>query len=121
PIYSLEADLAKSTKRYNALDPEVVFGGDFSKLLDIPCNVTIVINKSGEKVYTNVANVGAMRPRDAAKCPELVNEARFFDLDDPNLEVFNSLPKWIQEVISSNLEYKGSKLEALLSGKTEEK
>ena len=116
PIYSLEADMAKSTKRYYALDPEEVHEGDFSKLLDTPCNVTIVINRKGDKVYTNVANISAMRPRDAAKCPELQNEARFFDLDDPDMEVFKALPKWIQEKISSNLEFKGSTLEKLLEG-----
>lgn len=114
PIYSLDADKAKSTLRYKALDPQEVFEGDFSKLLDTPCNVTIVINKSGDKVYTNVANVAAMRPRDAAKCPELQNEARFFDLDNPDMEVFNSLPDWIKEKISTNLEFKGSPLEKLL-------
>lgn len=116
PIYSLEADMAKSTKRYNALDPKGVYEGDFSKLLDTPCNITLVINKKGDKVYTNIANVGAMRPRDAEKCPELKNPPRFFDLDNPDLEVFKSLPKWIQEKISSNLEFKGSKLDLLLEG-----
>lgn len=122
PIYSLEADMAKSTKRYYALDPDCVFEGDFSKLLDTPCNVTVVINKKGDKTYTNVANVSAMRPRDAAKCPELKNEARFFDLDDPNMEVFFGLPQWLQEKISSNLEFKGSKLEELIAdGGKEEK
>lgn len=119
PIHNLTADMAKSTKRYNALDPEGVHEGDFSKLLDTPCNVTLVINKKGEKTYVNVASVSAMRPRDSAKCPELKNEARFFDLDDPDLEVFNGLPKWIQEKITSNLEYAGSPLEALLEGKEE--
>lgn len=120
PIYSLEADMAKSTKRYNALDPDCVHDGDFSLLLDTPCNVTLVINKKGDKVYTNVASVGAMRPRDAAKCPDLVNEAKFFDLDSPDLEVFNKLPKWIQEKITSNLEYKGSKLDVLLGEKPDQ-
>jgi len=120
PIYSLEADMAKSTKRHYALDPEEVHEGDFSKLLDTPCNVTIVINRKGDKVYTNVANVSAMRPRDAAKCPELQNEARFFDLETPDMEVFNGLPKWIQEKIASNLEYKGSALEKLLGEREED-
>src|SRR5699024_8365467 len=108
--YSLEADMAKSTKRYKALDPEEAFEGDFSKLVGAPCNVTFVINRQGDKVYTNVADVGSMRPRDASKCPDLVNEPRVFDLDNPDLETYNSFPKWIQEKIASNLEFKGSKL-----------
>lgn len=117
PLHPLVADKAKSTQRYTALDPEGVLEGDFSKLADIPCNVTIVNNKSGDKVYDNIASIAAMRPRDAAKCPELVNPVKVFSLDDPDLEVFNKLPNWIQDKIKSNLNYKGSKLEKLLGGK----
>lgn len=119
PVYNLSADLAKSTRRYKALDPTEEFDGNFGMLTDIPCNVTIVLNKKGDKTYTNVADVGPMRPRDAAKCPELVNEPRVFDLSNPDLEVFNAFPKWIQEKITSNLEYKGSKLESLLGDQPE--
>src|SRR5690606_13027503 len=73
PFYSLEVENATSTKRYKALDPTNEFDGDFSQLINTPCNVTITINKKGDKTYTNVANVAAMRPRDAAKCEELKN------------------------------------------------
>lgn len=114
PIYSLEADMAKSTKRYYALDPNNVNNGDFAALVGTPCNVTVVLNKKEGKTYTNIANVGAMRPKDVANCPELVNAPRVFDLDTPDLEVFRAFPKWIQEKITSNLEFKGSKLEELL-------
>lgn len=116
PIYSLEADMAKSTKRYLALDPNRVHDGDFAALVGTACNVTIVINKKEGKTYTNIANVGAMRPKDVEKCPELVNAPRVFDLDSPDLEVYRAFPKWIQEKIASNLEFKGSKLEELLEG-----
>lgn len=115
PLRSLEADLAKSTKRYKALDPEEVHGGDFGLLLDTPCMVTVVVNKKGDKVYENVGNVGPMRARDVAKCPELKNTPKFFALDEPDLDVFNALPKWLQDKITSNLEFKGSLLEELLS------
>jgi hypothetical protein len=33
------------------------------------------------------------------------------------MEIFKSLPEWLQDTIKNNLEFKGSKLEALLSGK----
>lgn len=121
PFYGLFADKAKSTQRYKAFDPTEEFEGDFSKCIGLPCNITIVNNKKGDKVYTNVANVAAMAARKAAALPELKNEPKVFDLDAPDLEVFNKLPKWIQEKIQSNLNYKGSKLEALLGGKQPEK
>lgn len=116
PLHNLKADLANSTKRYKALDPELVAEGDWPKMLGNPVNVTIVINKKKDKIYTNIASTTTMRARDADKCPELKNPTKVFDLTEPNLEVFNSLPEWIREKIKGNLNYAGSKLEALLGG-----
>jgi hypothetical protein len=121
PFHGLYADKAKSTQRYKVFDPDEAWKGDFAQAVGLPCNVTIVNNKVGDKVYDNVATISAMRPRDAEKCPELVNKATVFDLDNPDLEVFNRFPKWIQEKIQGNLNFKGSKLEKLLGGKKEEK
>lgn len=119
PLHPLIADKAKSTARYKALDPNGELDGDFSKLINLPCNVTVVNNENGGKVYDNVAGIAAMRPRDAAKCPELKNPPKVFSLEEPDVAVFNSLPKWIQEKIQKNLNYQGSKLQKLLGGKNE--
>jgi hypothetical protein len=80
----------------------------------MPINITMVQNKVGDKVYDNVANIGAMRPKDAAACPPLQNGSKVFDLDNPDMEVFNSLPEWIRKKIMGNLNYAGSPLEALI-------
>ena len=117
PLHNLKADKAKSTQRYLALDPKQVFGGDFSQLLGTPVMITVVNNSVGDKTYDNVGALSPMRPRDAANAPELKNEAKMFDLDEPDLEIFNKLPKWIQEKIQANLNYNGSKLQKLLGGK----
>lgn len=116
PFYGLFADKAKSTQRYNAIDPSGDFDGDFTKAIGQPINVTIVNNAVGDKVYDNIATISAMRPRDADKCPELVNPSKLLDLDAPDLEVFNSLPEWLRDKIKGNLKYKGSPLEELLGG-----
>ena len=116
PFYGLYADKAKSTQRYNALDPSGEFDGDFAKAIGTPINVTIVNNAVGDKVYDNIATISAMRPRDADKCPELVNPSKLFDLDNPDMEVFNALPEWLRDKIKSNLNYKGSPLEQVLNG-----
>jgi hypothetical protein len=120
PFYGLHADKAKSTQRYLALDPKQEFEGDFSRTIDTPVNVTIVNNISGEKVYDNIATISTMRPRDAQSCPELVNNPKVFDLDNPDMEVFNALPEWIQTKIKGNLKYEGSTLQKLASGTKEE-
>lgn len=124
PFRSLEADLAKSTKRYKALDPEMAFDGDFSQLVGCACNVTLVINKKGDKTYTNVTNVAAMRPKDVARTPELKNDPKVFDPDEPDMKVFLSLPTWLQDKIKANLEFNGSALQKALAApgaKPEEK
>jgi len=124
PFYSLDNDKAKSTQRIKALDPDNQFDGDVSQMIGTPVNVTIVLKpnaKDPERPYENIAGTSFMRPRDAAKCPELVNPPKVFDLSAPDMDVYAKLPKWIQEKIESNLNFKGSKLEKLLGGKPEEK
>lgn len=117
PFYGLFADKAKSTQRYNALDPNGDLDGAFDRAIGLPVNVTIVQNVVGDKIYNNVANIASMRPKDADKCPALKNPAKVFDLDNPDMEVFNSLPKWIQEKIQGNLNFEGSPLQKLLGNK----
>lgn len=115
PLNALSKDKAKSTNRYLAIDPKCEFEGDFTQLVGRPVVVTIVNNQSGDKVFDNIAGASVMRPRDADKLAPLVNEAVVFDLSEPDMNVFNKLPKWIQEKITSNLEFAGSPLAGLLS------
>lgn len=114
PFYGLYADKAKSTQRYLVFDPKVDWDGDFSKAIGEAVNVTVINNVSGDKVYDNIATISAMRPRDAANCPGLKNPAKTFDLDAPDITIFNSFPKWIQDKIKSNLNYNGSPLHKIL-------
>lgn len=117
PLHNLKADKAKSTKRYEALDPNGNYGGDFSQCVDTPVNVTLVQNKSADgKIYVNVAGITSMRSKDAQKAPELKNPPKVFDLDAPDLEIFGSLPEWVQEKIKKNLNYQGSPLQVALEG-----
>lgn len=117
-FHSLDADLAKSTKRYRALDPQEVYEGDFTQLVNTPCMVTVVHNAgkgaNAGKVYQNISGVSAMRPKEAAKAPDLVNEPKVFVLDEPDMVIYKSLPEWLQEKIAGNLEFEGSALQAAL-------
>lgn len=117
-LYSLQADKAKSTKRYLAIDPDDVNDGDFTGLVSFPCNVTVVQkkSKSSGNIYNNVGGVTSVRPKDAARMAELVNPSKVFVLDEPDMEIFNSLPEWLQEKITGNLEYQGSNLQKALEG-----
>lgn len=123
PLKNLEIDLATSTKRYKALDPDEVHDGDFTALVNATCMVTVVQNagqgKNAGKIYTNVANVSAMRPKEARNAPELVNEPKVFVLDEPDMTIFKSLPEWLQDKIKGNLEFEGSALQEALEGAQE--
>jgi hypothetical protein len=115
PIYSLDQDKAKSTKRYYALDPNEECGGDWTQLIGKPVLIALTRTKAKNgNEYNNVGGTSAMRPKEAAKLPDLVNEPKVFDLDDPDIEMFLSLPKNLQDRIKENLNYSGSKLETLL-------
>lgn len=117
PFYGLFADKAKSTQRYLAFDPTDAFDGDFSKAIAMPCNVTVVNNAKGDKIYNNVANVAGISAKKIAAMNPIKNPTKVFDLDAPDMNIFNALPDWIKTKIKENLNYKGSPLEAALGGK----
>lgn len=120
PFYSLKSERATSTKRYMALDPAMACDGEWPSLIGTPCMVTVTATEGkgshAGRVFNNVSGVSAMRPKDVEKTPELVNPGKVFLLDEPDLEVFLSLPEWIQEKVKGNLEFNGSKLQQALSG-----
>lgn len=118
PLHSLKADKAKSTKRYNVFDTSGKYNGDWTKLVTFPCTVTIANNTNAKagKTYANISNITP--PMKGFPTPPLKNTPKIFTLDDPDMEVFFSLPEWLQEKIKGNLEYAGSLLEKHINGDT---
>lgn len=119
PFLSLKADRATSTKVYYALDPDEKYGGDFSALIGTPCIVTVGVEKDKrpgvDRVYEKVLGVSSMRPKEAAKAPELVNKPYLFDFYDPDLDIWEEkIPEWLQEKIKSAVDFDGSALQKAL-------
>lgn len=121
-LNSLDQDKAKSTQRYYALDPTEEHGGDWEMLLGSPAMITVVQNpgkgKNAGKIFEKIANVSAMRAKEASKAKPLVNETRFFDMSNPDVELFLSLPDWVQKKIKDGLEFEGSLLDTKLKKHT---
>jgi hypothetical protein len=116
-LYNLDSDLAKSTKRYYALDPECEKDGDWAGLVGTPCIISVTQTERKGRVFNNIGGISTMRSKQAENCPELVNPPKVFLIDEPDLEVFKSLPQWIQDKITKdNLEFKGSALDIALNG-----
>lgn len=121
-LLSPEMDMAKCNKRYKAIDPEEVFDYDWSKIIGQPCTVLTVHKESNGKTFCNVGNVSPyVVSKRNLELPELQNEGKMFTLDEPDMDVFNALPQWLQDKIKGNLEFKGSPLDLLLNGGAEEK
>lgn len=117
-LYPLSNEKAKSTQRMTGIDPSGELDGDWGQATGRACTVTIVqnVSKSNGKTY---ANVGSVTPAmKGIEVPPLVNPEMVFDLESPDLDVFNQLPEWLQGVIKDNLEFNGSPLQAALNGTT---
>lgn len=116
-LLPLDRDLAVSTKRYKTIDPDNEHDGDWSQMLSKGVMVTVVNKKSKNgKTYDNVGGTTAMRKRDLDKLVELQNQAYFFDLLEPDAEIWKRIPKWLQDKIKGNINYEGSPLDAMLEG-----
>lgn len=113
-LLPMDADLAVSTKRYKTIDPKNEYDGDWSELLGKGVMVAIVNNEGKDgKVYDNIGGTSVMRQRDMDRLEELKNDPYFFDLQDPNPEVWKKIPQWLQERIQENINYEGSKLQEM--------
>lgn len=82
---------------------------DVSTLLNKPCMVTLVENKNGYIKIDGQGGVGGVPA--GFPVPELENPTFLFNTEEPDMEVFNNLPEFIQERIQENLDYEGSELE----------
>lgn len=101
-----------------------------ASLLGEPLVVNIITytKKSGKnngQVANKIATFSPMKSKEKREAKALVNPTLFFNLGNPDLETFNKLPGGdspysVKNLIKSNLEFRGSKLEALLGGSTPE-
>jgi hypothetical protein len=106
--YSREAERSTIAKRMNAMDPDNVWGEDWTKFIGHPINLVITITEKKGRKYENVDGMAPMRPQELENAPELVNPPRLFDFDDPDMEVFENLPRFIQKKIKEAINYSTS-------------
>lgn len=118
--------VAKNSEMYNnsaiaqflkSIDPNDSIKGDLTALADKPCLATVVHNEGiGQHAGKKFANLTQVMvapegfPVAALSTPPVV-----FTFDNPTEEAWKSLPEFIQNKIKGALNYKGSKVEALVS------
>lgn len=105
---------SKMVLRSRAFDPKGTLEFDFSEMLGKPCAVTVVQKKKKDGDLRNDVG-GITPPMKGLTIDKLVNEPKFFTIDEPDLEIFFSLPTWLQDKIKGNLNYGGSALEEAIA------
>jgi hypothetical protein len=106
-----KANLRKVLAAWRGRDfsAEELKGFDISKLLGQYCllNVTTSTSSNG-KTYSNVGSIAPLPKAMAASKPAGVHQLQRFDLDDPDMEVFEDLPNFLKEKIESSPEWEKS-------------
>lgn len=115
-VNDFEGDGITSTMmaRVRALDKENLTkdGKELEKMLGLPCMVTLVINDNGYPKIKGQAAVSGVPV--GMPLTELKNPTFSFDLDSPNLELFNGFPEFKQNKIKGALNFDGSALQVAL-------
>jgi len=73
---------------------------DITKLLGQFCKLQVVHSTTGDKTYSNVATL-----MNTKKKVDGVNDIVGFSIEEPDMEVFNALPGWLQTKIRESNEW----------------
>jgi len=101
-----------------ALDPSGSLSGggaDAGKLVGVACMIQVGSTSGGKAKITNVSPL-----MEGLEVADGELEQLVFDYDYPDIEVFNKLPQWIQEKLTSSVGYKTSALAPLVASKPTE-
>ncbi len=100
--------IATMMARVAAMTPETPTEPDVSKLIGKPCMVTVSINAGG---YPKVAGQGAVTGIPVGMdIPELKNDTFTFDMDEPNMDLWDTFPEFKQKRIKEALNFEETEL-----------
>ena len=79
-----------------------------------PCMLTLEPKKNKPEYIKIVGQSGVGPVPEGMPVKPLTNDTYFFDLEDPDMDIFTDFPEWKQEMIKENLEFNGSPLQIAL-------
>lgn len=91
--------------RGNNFTDEEAKSFDVSKLLGAYCMINVTHSETAGKVYANVASLSPLPGRIKNAKPDAVLANMVFDLDNPDMAVFNSLHAKLQDLIKLSPEW----------------
>ena len=80
-------------------------GFDVSKLIGAYCMVNVTTSETNGKTYSNVAGLTPLPGALKNSKPPAIHENVIFDLDNPNMEVFNKFHEKLQDAIKRSPEW----------------
>lgn len=95
---ALRADLVGWRGRNFSAEEEAAF--DVSKLLGVPCMVSVIHNQRGDKNYANVQSVSGV-PKGIEKPTKTECDPILYDSD--NIASWDHLPEWLQKKIDEQV------------------
>jgi len=118
------AELSTCYKWMKKLDPNNELGGDWANALGKECQVFITATqgkKDPSKYYNDVRDI--MTVSKGMTVPEIFDKSKMVlfstrNVDAKTLEYFNNMPKWLQEKITTAVDFPNSPLDQALSGTT---
>ncbi len=78
---------------------------DVSKLVGVYAMVNVTISETNGKTYSNVAGLTALPNQLKNNKPAPVHENQLFNLDNPDMKLFNGFYEKLQDVIKSSPEW----------------
>lgn len=78
---------------------------DVSKLVGVYAMVNVAISETNGKTYSNVASLTALPKQLKDNKPMPIHENQLFDLDNPDMDMFNSFYEKLQDVIKKSPEW----------------
>lgn len=77
---------------------------DVSKLLGAYCMLNVIVSETNGKTYSNIAGIAPLHKQMAR--PDAIHANQVLDLDNVNMDVFNSLHEKLREHIQNSPEWK---------------
>lgn len=77
---------------------------DITKLLGVPCMLSIIHTVKDGKTYANISSISAVAK--GMVCPPQINPTFEFSFENYDEAKFNSLPDWLKDKIKKSDEYK---------------
>lgn len=92
--------------RGKAFSDEEASQFDVSKLVGAYCMLNVIHNEAGNgKVYANISGITPLPAALKNQKPEAVHANQIFTLDQPDMAIYESLPKWLQDKIAESPEF----------------